>query len=375
MRIAVLGAGMVGRTIANDLQNTHEVTSFDIDDRNLSLLKSKNERISVKKANLTQFDNYSSWINSFDFVVTAVPGFMGYACLEAVIKAGKSVADISFFPENPLQLDALAKEKGVTVITDAGVAPGMSNYILGYLDNQMSVYRFECYVGGLPLVPQPPFFYKAPFSPIDVIEEYTRPARMKESGTIVTKEALTDRSFIDFSKPGKLEAFNTDGLRTLLDTMSHIPDMKEQTLRYPGHLDLIIALRTTGFFSTKPFQFNDQEIRPIDFSAAYLIDQWKMGPSDQDITVMKVLVAGRENEVPVQIEYDLYDQYDTATGFSSMSRTTGFTCTASLELIMKGMFTQKGVYPPELVAKTTGCFPFVLNYLSERGVHWRSVKS
>jgi saccharopine dehydrogenase-like NADP-dependent oxidoreductase len=374
MRIAVLGAGMVGRTIANDLQASYEVTSFDIDDRNLSILKSMNERISVEKANLLEFHNYPSWLNPFDFVVTAVPGFMGYACLEAVIKAGKSVADISFFPEDPMKLDALAKQKGVTVITDAGVAPGMSNYILGYLDSLIAVKRFECYVGGLPLFPQPPFLYKAPFSPIDVIEEYTRPARLKESGKIVIKEALTDRSIIDFSKPGKLEAFNTDGLRTLLFTMSHIPDLKEQTLRYPGHLDLIIALRTAGFFSTNAFQFNDREVRPLDFSAAYLIDQWKMGPADQDITVMKVVVVGFENEAPVQIEYDLYDQYDPATGFSSMSRTTGFTCTASLELIIKDKFTEKGVFPPELVAKTKGCFPFVLNYLQERGVNWRSTK-
>jgi saccharopine dehydrogenase-like NADP-dependent oxidoreductase len=292
-----------------------------------------------------------------------------------VINAGKSAADISFFPENPLALDPVAKMKGVTVITDAGVAPGMSNYILGYWNSIMRVERFECYVGGLPLQPVPPFFYKAPFSPIDVIEEYTRPARLMEKGKIVEKDALTDRSIMDFKETGALEAFNTDGLRTLLFNMSHIPDMKEQTLRYPGHLDLILSLKQAGFFSDRAIQFGKQLIRPIDFSAGVLIDQWKTGPTDKDITIMKVIVNGKQDEKQVEIEYHLYDQFDTATGLSSMSRTTGFTCTASLEMIMQGLFKGPGVFPPELVGNDSGCFSFLLNYLKERSVNWEINKS
>ena len=115
--------------------------------------------------------------------MTAVPGFMGYKTLEAVITAGKHVVDISFFPEDALELDALAKEKGVTVITDCGVAPGMSNFILGRYNAEMNVTAFECYVGGLPKERKPPFEYKAPFSPVDVIQEYIRPGKIGREGS------------------------------------------------------------------------------------------------------------------------------------------------------------------------------------------------
>ena len=186
MTIAVLGAGMVGRAIALDLAKNYAVTSFDLDAVNLEALKSSNAGIQTVAADLSHFHEYSNWLNTFDIVVTAVPGFMGYKTLEAVINAGKDVVDISFFPEDALQLDHLAKEKNVIAITDCGVAPGVSNFIIGRYNEEMKIIAFECYVGGLPANPQPPFYYKAPFSPVDVIQEYIRPARLVENGNIVT---------------------------------------------------------------------------------------------------------------------------------------------------------------------------------------------
>ena len=159
---------------------------------------------------------------------------MGFNTLKAVIECGKNVADISFFPENALELDALAKEKNVTVITDCGVAPGMSNYIIGRYNEEIKIDAFEVYVGGLPKIRKKPFEYKAPFSPVDVIEEYTRPARLMENGNIVIKPALTEKEWMQFDEMGTLETFNTDGLRSLLFTMPHIKNQKEKTLRYPG---------------------------------------------------------------------------------------------------------------------------------------------
>jgi lysine 6-dehydrogenase len=191
MKIAILGAGMVGRAMALDLANQHEVTSVDISESNLAALKARNPRINKLVSDLKDFGSYANLLQPFDLVVTAVPGFMGYAALEAVIRAGKSVADISFFPENALELDSLAKEHNVTAITDCGVAPGMSNYIIGRYNETMTIDSFEIYVGGLPEKRKKPFEYKAPFSPVDVIEEYTRPARLMENGFIVTRPALT----------------------------------------------------------------------------------------------------------------------------------------------------------------------------------------
>jgi saccharopine dehydrogenase-like NADP-dependent oxidoreductase len=364
MKIAVLGAGMVGRAIALDLAKDYPVTSFDFNAANLNELIIRNTSIQTITADLSQFPEYKTWLSSYHIIVNAVPGFMGYKTLEAVINAGRDVVDISFFPENALHLDQLAKEKNITAITDCGVAPGISNFILGRCNEEMKIESFECYVGGLPKNPKPPFYYKAPFSPIDVIQEYIRPARLMENGKIVVKPALSEREIIQFDEPGDLEAFNTDGLRSLIYTMKHIPDMKEKTLRYPGHIDLIIALKAAGFFDTTALQMHGLEISPLEFTSKLLVNEWKSGPEEQEFTIMKVILKGEGKT----IEYNLLDRYDAATKTSSMARTTGYTCTAAVNLIAEKIFAEKGVYPPELVGKDKKCFDFIIDYLEERKV-------
>lgn len=366
MTIAVLGAGMVGRAIAFDLAAVFDVTSFDVSEQNLQLLQPKSSNIKTVVADLQNTAAYSSLLQIFDIVVTAVPGFMGFETLKAVLSAGKNVVDISFFPEDALQLDALAKEKNVTAIVDCGIAPGMSNWIIGRCNAEMKIDAFEIYVGGLPLHPKPPFFYKAPFSPVDVIEEYTRPARLKENGLIISKPALTDRRMMNFAGVGTLEAFNTDGLRSLLFTMPHIPTQIEQTLRYPGHIDLIIALKQSGFFSEEKIMVEGKEISPLQLTSKLLIDQWRLGETEEELTVMKVILHGEGKT----IEYNLLDKFDAVTQTSSMARTTGYTCTAAVHLLAKQMVTMKGVFPPELLGDDKPCFDFVLNYLHERNVNW-----
>lgn len=358
---------MVGRAIALDLAKDHAVTSFDLNAGNLAELQGRNNSVQTIAANLSRYEEYNNWLTPFDLVVTAVPGFMGYRTLEAVINAGKNVVDISFFPEDALQLDALARKKRVTVITDCGVAPGVSNFIIGRYNEEMKISSFECYVGGLPQHPKPPFYYKAPFSPVDVIQEYIRPARLVEQGKIVTKPALSERELMRFDEVGELEAFNTDGLRSLIYTMGHIPDMKEKTLRYPGHIDLIIALQQAGFFDTTPLRIKEADITPLDFTSKLLVNEWKPGPEEEEFTVMKVIVNGEGRS----IQYTLLDRYDPVSKTSSMARTTGYTCTAAVNLIAKGMFTEKGVFPPELVGKNKECFDFVMDYLKERNVIWK----
>ncbi len=367
MTIAVLGAGMIGRAIALDLAKDYAVTSFDLNAINLDELKRRNEAIQTVAADLSIFAEYENWFSPFDIVVTAVPGFMGYKTLEAVINAGKNAVDISFFPEDALQLNELAIEKGVTAITDCGVAPGLSNFIIGRYNEEMKIDSFECYVGGLPQNPKPPFNYKAPFSPVDVIQEYIRPARLVENGVVVIKPALSERELMRFEEVGELEAFNTDGLRSLIFTMRHIADMKEKTLRYPGHIDLIIALQQAGFFETSPLRIKEVDISPLDFTSKLLVNEWKPGPEEEEFTVMKVIVRG-ENKT---IEYNLLDRYDIATKTSSMARTTGYTCTAAVNLIAKELFREKGIFPPELVGKEKKCFDFVMNYLDQRKVSWK----
>ena len=370
MKIAVLGAGMVGRAIATDLAKNFDVTSFDISENNLAVLKQRGN-VNTIQADLKEYSGYSVLLEGFDIVVNAVPGFMGYQTLEAIIHAGKDVVDISFFPEDALALDALAKELNVTAIVDCGVAPGMSNLILGYYNELMSIESFECMVGGLPKQRIKPFEYKAPFSPIDVIEEYTRPARYVENSHIVTKPALSDAELIDFENAGTLESFNTDGLRSILFTMSHIPNMKEKTLRYPGHIDLILALQKAGFFDETKIEIKGNKIKPIDFTSALLFDKWKLQPTEAEFTLMKIIIKGKMNDKKTIVEYFLYDEYDAASQTASMSRTTGYTCTAAVNLLVNKLFIQKGVFPPELVGRHKNCFDFIINYLAERKVFYK----
>ena len=370
MKIAVLGAGMVGRTIAYDLSKAHEVTSIDINETNLQHVQQLCNA-KVLRADLQSPDTYYARLAEFDMCVTAVPGFMGYQVLETVIKAGKNVVDISFFPEDPFSLHALAVATNVTAIVDCGVAPGVPNLVLGYHNQLLDIQQFDYMVGGLPKIRLRPFEYKAPFSPIDVIEEYTRPARMIVNGKPESKPALSDLELIEIEGVGTLEAFNTDGLRTLLTTMPHITEMKEKTLRYPGHASQISALQQAGFFSNTPILINGTEVNPLAFTSNILIDQWKLLPGEEEITVMQINIFGKRENKKLHIQYSLHDEYDVATQTTSMSRTTGYTCTAAVQLLINNLFTERGVLPPEMLGRDERCFNFMMNYLSERNVVYK----
>ena len=362
MQIAILGAGMVGRAMAIDLQQKYSVTSFDVSEQSLDILSKKNKLIKTVKSDLSNFENYPTLLQNFDYVICAVPGFMGYNALQAIINAGKNVVDISFFPEDALALDNLAKQKNVTAIVDCGVAPGMSNLILGYHNVNMTITNFECMVGGLPKKRVKPFEYKAPFSPIDVLEEYTRPARYVENSCIISKPALSDAELLNFEPIGTLESFNTDGLRSILFTMGHIPNMKEKTLRYPGHIDLMKGLIAAGFLSTE--KINGLATTPMEFTSKLLFNQWKLGEEEPEFTLMQINISDKTKT----ITYNLYDEYDATTKTSSMSRTTGYTATAALNMLIDEHFKEKGVFPPELVGKYENCFNYMLGYLKERNV-------
>ncbi len=372
-KIIVLGAGMVGRAIAIDLAKKHNVVSADICEESLKKLE-KIENIETTLSDLSNKKNINNLIKDADIVVSAVPGFMGFETLKTIIKSGKDVVDIAFFPEDALQLDALAKKYNVTAIMDCGVAPGMSNAILGYHNTKMTVENFEFYVGGLPQKRTLPFQYKAPFSPIDVIEEYTRPTRFVENGEIVIKPALSDTELIEFEDVGTLEAFNTDGLRSLIKTMN-IPNMKEKTLRYPGYIDQIKLLKDYGFFQTEEIEIDGKQIRPVDLTSHLLISKWKLEDDEPEFTVMKIIISGIENSKNVKYIYELFDKFDEETQTSSMARTTGYSCTSAVELVLNGDYTEKGLFPPEFLGAKNGCLKKMLAYQEDRNIIYNISKT
>jgi lysine 6-dehydrogenase len=369
-KVIVLGAGMVGSAIARDLAaGDFEVHTADSREENLARLRTK-ANVEVRHADLVNPDAVRDLVKGFDLAIGALPSVIGLATVKACVEAGVNAVDISFMPEDARVLDVLARERGVVAVTDSGVAPGLSNMMAAAAVSEFDkCERLEISVGGLPAIRTWPFNYKAGFAPWDVLEEYTRPARIVENGRIEIREAMSDLQLVDAPEVGTLESFITDGLRSLADTLK-VPFMQERTLRWPGHVEQMKLFRETGLFSLDPIEVEGQKLRPRDFLAALLFPKWTFEEGEADITVMRVWASGTRNGKPAKVTYDFLDRYDPATGLRSMSRSTGFTATAVARLILDGTFKTPGVHAPEVLSGQAGLglLERVISDLRARGV-------
>jgi len=372
MKAIVLGCGLVGGLIAKDLtkDKDFQVTVTDIDEGKLNKL-TKGVGIQGAKVDLSDSEAIKKIVAEQDIVIGAVPGFLGFNMLRSVIEAGKNIVDISFMAEDTLSLDELAKKKGVTAVVDMGVAPGLSHMIVGYADSLLDeTESATILVGGLPVIREWPYEYKIVFSPKDVIEEYIRPARLIECGKIVEKPALSDLELVNLPKIGTLEAFNTDGLRSLLYTLN-IPFMKEKTLRYPGLAEKMRMLRETGFFSDTPIEVGGIKVKPLDLTSKLLFSKWKLKEDEEELTVMRIIVQGKKEEKRLCYTYDLLDYYDKKEKATSMSRTTGFPCAIMARLVAQGEFQYPGVCPPEYIGREYKVYQKVMEELEKRNVFYK----
>ena len=343
LNIVVLGGGRVGSAIVRDLtaEEGFDVLVVDIDP--VAVEKMTHFGANGVVADLSQIENVSRAVQDADLVVGAVPGFMGYRTVKRVLQEGRPIVDISFFEEDSAGLEELADSAGVPCLVDCGVAPGLSNLILGNREEYFDATElYVCFAGGLPKERLWPWEYKAPFSPADVITEYVRPARQRRGGREITKPALTDIEFIDVPDVGSLEAFNTDGLRSLLRTCS-TPNMVEKTLRYPGHAIRMKVLREAGFFSTEPIQAASGSVVPRDVTEALLFDAWRFGHGDLDLTVLRVRRRGHQRTGSASGTRSTWStHYNPATETTAMARTTGYTCTAMASLVARGALDAAG---------------------------------
>jgi len=347
MKIAVLGGGMVGSLIATELSNDYNLTVFDNDKLDLYEVKSI-------VRDVTQ-EEFRKEIVEYDIAINCLPGFMGFNMLETLVSLGINCVDISFMPEDCLTLSPMTEKKPCTIIPDAGVAPGLSNLIVGNIISKNKVKDIKIMVGGLPKQKNPPWNYRAPFSPIDVIEEYTRPARIKINDEIIVKEALSEIQNFEVEGIGELEAFLTDGLRTLLNSdkkISKVPNFSEYTIRYPGHADLVKNLINNGGFSKEKREETCQE----------LFEHWKL--TDEDEFTFMLIVAVTEDGK--EISYTIYDE--RTNGWSSMSRTTGLTACAFTKLLISKNMLEKGMQCPEVLGMNEENYNFVIDYLLEKGI-------
>ncbi len=368
INVVVLGAGMVGGFIARELARVNHL-QVTVCDHSASALEqcqaaalSIEAPLSTNQVDLSDMDLLRKCIEEAQIVVGAVPGWLGYAMLRTVIEAGKHCVDISFFPEDALGLDALARERGVCAVVDCGVMPGLGGMLGVRLAGHLAEPRsLSIQVGGLPVERRWPLQYKAPFSPVDVIEEYVRPARVRSQGEIVTVPALSGVEHVELPGIGSLESFYTDGLRTLLTSMD-LPDMEERTLRYPGTAAQMRFLRELGLFDDEPILLRAADgesmarIVPAAFTARLLEKHWRLSPGEREFTFMRVEVGGTDSDGNEALERcDLLDfgvapSEAEPLAASSMSRTTGYPAIIATQLMAAGRIVKPGVHAPETLA-------------------------
>jgi lysine 6-dehydrogenase len=373
MKVLIIGCGNIGSVSAQDLVKSVPSTEIVVADKNEKRAKDVAEKIEKDNVSWTGLDtsNHGELVNTlkgFDLAMGFLPGKLGYGLCKACINAGKDLVDVSYMAENPMTLNASAAKAGVTIVPDCGLAPGISNVLVGHAVGKLDeVKAVHVMVGGLPEKPVPPLGYTITWSPESLIDEYTRKVVIVKKGRKVEIEALSGVEAITFPKVGELEAFYTDGLRTLLYTMENVEEMWEKTLRYLGHAEKIKAFQTLGFFDEKKIDVEGVNVSPRKLTVKLIGEKlWK--PEVKDIVVLKVEVVGVENGKKTSYSYHLLDNYDKKQGITAMARTTAYPASIVAQLMLKKAVKEKGVVPPEKIGMDKKLFSQFSDGLKKRGI-------
>jgi len=371
MKALVVGCGNIGSVAAEDFARSNPVDVV-VADNDKARAKAVADKIGMKNVSWIQLDvlNYEELIKTlkgFDLVMGFLPGKLGYRLAEACIEAGKDLVDVSYMAENLMTLNDKAVKAGVIIVPDCGLAPGISNVLVGHAAGEMDkVNAVHIMVGGLPETPVPPLGYVVTWSPESLIDEYTRKAGIVEKGKKIEVEALSGLEEIAFPNVGKLEAFYTDGLRTLMDTIK-AEDMWEKTLRYPGHAEKIKTLEALGFLDEKNVDVTGVSVSPRKLTVKLLSQKlWK--PEVKDIVALKVEVSGVKNGRRTNYIYHLLDICDKKHGITAMARTTAYPASIVAQMILKKTVKEKGAVPPERLGMHDDLFKTFVEELERHGV-------
>jgi len=374
MKLLVLGTGHIGSVIAKDLAKNMPSARIAIADKDLNRAEKAAANTHSRNVSAIELDvfNRNSLINTlkeFDLVIGALPGEIGYRALEACIDAKVDMVDVSFMPENPLPLSAQATRAAVTIIPDCGVAPGLSHMlVMRGISKVDQAENAQIFVGGLPKDPVPPLGYTITWSVEGLIDEYTRKARIIKNGKVTEVDPLGEVEAIELPRVGKLEAFISDGLRTLLYTARDVNSMAEKTLRYPGHIEKIRLLRDMGFFDEETVQIDKLSVSPRSVTVKLLERKLKK-PEVEDVLVMLVQVDGLEGGKRVRHSFYLLDHYDKRGKVTAMARTTAYTASCVAQLLAKKVIKDKGIIPPEKLGANEATFRKLTALLKKHGIH------
>jgi lysine 6-dehydrogenase len=371
MRAVVIGCGRMGSVAAEDL--TKSDIEVCVADKDAARAKETAKRIGKGNVTWLRLDasNKNELIKAlkdFDLALGFLPPKFGFSLIEACINAGKNLVDVSYMPENPLVLHEEAVEADVTVVPSCGLAPGISNILVGHAVAELDkTHKVHIMVGGLPQTPVPPLGYVITWSPESLIDEYTSKARIIKDGKKTEVEALNGLEEVMFQGVGKLEAFYTDGLRTLLYTIEGVNEMWEKTLRYPGHAEKIKLLRELGLFNDEEVIVEGCRITPRKVTAR-LFEKKLVKPDVKDVVVLRVEVFGLKNGKKTGYVYELVDFYDEKSGTTAMARTTAYTASIVANLILTKVINLKGVVPPERLGMDKGIYQKIMAELDRRGI-------
>lgn len=369
MKVLVVGSGKVGSEIARDLARSSEVDSVIVADAQPNNLKNVRgyEKIKTRRLDISQRKPLLDTMRRVDLICGALPGRLGFQLMTYAVEAHRDLVDISYTPENPFRLHGKARDQENIVVPQCGVAPGFTNMCVGDASRRLgTITKVRVFVGGLPQEPTPPLNYRIVFSLEDVINEYSRPARIIEDGKEKMVDSLSGRGFLNFPGVGRLEYFVTDGLGSLPRSFPKVREMFEYTLRYPGHAEMMNTLRILGFFDREEMQVNGSRIAPRKLSIALLNRAMSLG-RPEDLLALKVEVEGKLGKKSL-LSYRILDYYDPRSKVSAMARTTAYPCTSVALLVGRKNLKSVGVVTPEKIAKDPQHFGVVLSRLKSKGI-------
>ena len=357
MRMLVLGAGLQGSACAYDLLQNPEVSQVRLADLRFDHLPEflkphSGPRLIPTTLDVRDHQAVLAVMRESDAVMSAIPYYYNLALAECAVEAGVHFCDLGGNTEIVFQQKSLAERaaaKGVTVVPDCGVAPGMVNILAEYGIRQLdSVTSVRIYVGGLPQNPQPPLNYQVVYSLEGVLDYYTTRSWVLRDGQRTQVTALSEREPVEFPAPvGMLEAFHTAGG---LSTMAFryegvIPEMEYKTLRYPGHAEIMQTIRELGLLDVDAVDVKGVKVAPRDLFVTVVAPKLKAkGP---DLLALRVTVRGQKDGRSAERRFDLVDRYDEAHGISAMMRTTGYSLSITGQMQARGQVGPAGVWTPD----------------------------
>lgn len=375
MKFLVLGAGQMGYAVVYDLIRSPRVEKIALADVNQEHLEWAVERLADDRVvpcqlDTTKLDEVTNLMSDFDVVISCVTYNQNYELAKCALQAGVNFVDLGGNEEivaKEYLLDELARERGVVIIPDTGLAPGLVSILAAAGAEAMEeIYEIRLRVGGLPIQPRPPLNYSRSFSVDGLINEYVEDATVIRDGKLMRVQSLTDLESIHFPAPFHLlEAFTTSGgISTLPKTFAdRVQYLDYKTIRYKGHCDQIRLLRDLGLFDSEPLEVNASAIKPRELMRKLL--QEKLPKNESDVVLLRVTVTGVKQEKPTQIVWDGIDYGDEADGLSAMMRMTAFPASIIAQLIARGDITEKGVLAQETCVPTA----LFLAEMSGRGIN------